>query len=53
VTLGTEGVLRGEAVADAPGVPARVDTTGAGDAETFGAVGPTSMVVASDLSEGS
>jgi sugar/nucleoside kinase (ribokinase family) len=34
VTLGPEGaLLRGEAVADVPGVPARVvDTTGAGDA---------------------
>ncbi len=89
VTLGPEGaLLRGEAVADAPGVPARaVDTTGAGDAllgvvlaalirsrydpaavaealpravavaarvtETFGAVGPPSMVLASGLTEGS
>ena len=36
VTLGAEGaLLRGEAQADAPGVPARVvDTTGAGDAVT-------------------
>jgi sugar/nucleoside kinase (ribokinase family) len=36
VTLGADGALaRGEATADAPGVPARVvDTTGAGDAVT-------------------
>jgi sugar/nucleoside kinase (ribokinase family) len=36
VTLGAEGVLlRGDARADVPGVPARVvDTTGAGDAVT-------------------
>jgi len=89
VTPGPDGaLLRGEAVGDAPGVPARVvDTTGAGDAllgvvlaafvrsrydpaavaealcravavaarvtETFGAVGPPSMVLASDPSDGS